>query len=304
LLPIGFACLGGYYIMLSVATRLGAFQDIASTRLSQGLTGPVSQIVLGVFGLGSSGLAIGYVIGQSSGTSLLIKRAISGSWVHIGHVSFRGMAAVVTRYRHFPLYATWARLLDMAGSGTILFVLYSVLYSGEIAGYMFLAERVIARPLLIVSTSLLQVFTGEAGHAIRNDPARLHRRFRQIMPVQFMLASTWIILANALADWAFPLLFGERWLAAVPYVRASSIAYLALTVLHPVSTSLQLLERQRMAVIWQIARLVLVGGSVIVAWHTGLSALTALWMSSVAQLISCATILVLIAMTIERIQRP
>ena len=57
LIPIGFACLGSYYIMVAVATRLGAFKDIASTRLSQGLTGPVSQILLGLWGAGAPGLS-------------------------------------------------------------------------------------------------------------------------------------------------------------------------------------------------------------------------------------------------------
>jgi O-antigen/teichoic acid export membrane protein len=41
LLPLGFACLGGYYVMVAAATRAGAFRDIAATRISQGLSGPL-----------------------------------------------------------------------------------------------------------------------------------------------------------------------------------------------------------------------------------------------------------------------
>ena len=74
-----------------------------------------------------------------------------------------GMHTVVAHYRHFPLFASWTRIFDMAGSGTVLYILFATYYSSEIVGYMFLAERVIARPLLMVSSSLLQVFSGEAG---------------------------------------------------------------------------------------------------------------------------------------------
>ena len=74
LLPVGFACLGGYYIMVALATRSGAFKEIARTRISQGISGPVSQILLGLAGAGTPGLVAGYVIGQSSGTALPFSR--------------------------------------------------------------------------------------------------------------------------------------------------------------------------------------------------------------------------------------
>jgi O-antigen/teichoic acid export membrane protein len=302
LLPIGFACMGGYYVMVAAATRLSAFRDIASTRLSQGIFGPMSQILLGVLGLGSAGLAIGFVIGQSSGTFLLVSRVAALSPGLARSISWHGVTEAIQRYARFPLFASWARLLDMAGSGTILFLLYAACYSSEIAGFMFLTERVIARPLLMVSTSLLQVFVGEAGQAVHRNPAGLRRRFRQVVSRQFALVTGWILIANLLAAWAFPLVFGPEWAGAVPYLRAISVAWLGIAVLHPVSTSLQLLERQVLAAVWQTARLIVVVGGTMLAWHLGFSALTALWIASLAQAAACVVLLVLIARSIERIQ--
>jgi O-antigen/teichoic acid export membrane protein len=301
LLPIGFACLGGYYIMVAVATRSGAFKDIARTRISQGVSGPVSQILLGVFGGGTVGLVLGYVIGQSSGTLLLFSRLVLHQRVWLREISWRGIVAVARRYVTFPLLASWARVLDMAGGGLVLFVLISACYSPAIAGFMFLSERVIARPLLIVSTSLLQVFTGEAGRAVTQDPVLLRRRFYQVVPRQFLLVAVWILLANLLAAWAFPLLFGAQWGNAVPYLRALSLSYLMLSVLHPVSTTLQILEHQVTAVVWQICRLVLIVGGVLLARRAGLSAIDALWISSIVQAVCCLALLGLMVASIERI---
>jgi O-antigen/teichoic acid export membrane protein len=286
---------------VSVATWAGAFKEIARTRISQGITGPGSQILFGLFGAGAPGLAIGYVIGQSSGTLLLFARVVMRQRALLRGISWDGMIAVARRYAHFPLFASWSRVLDMAGSGTILFVLFSACYSTEIAGFMFLSDRVIARPLLLVSTSLLQVFTGEAGRAVNNDPAMLRRRFYQVVPLQFLFAASWILLANAVAGLAFPLLFGAEWGAAIPYLRAISLAYMGLAVLHPVSTTLQMLEHQVVAAVWQIGRLLLVVAGVLLPWHAGASAVTALWVSSIMQAGCIVAVFVIMVVAIERI---
>lgn len=165
----------------------------------------------------------------------------------------------------------------------ILYVLFSACYSSEVAGFMFLSERVIMRPLIIVSSSLLQVFTGEAGRSVSQDPGRLRARFYQVVTRQFLFAASWILLANLVAGLAFPLLFGTAWADAIPYLRALSLLYLLQAALHPVSTLLQVLERQRTAGAWQIGRLILVISGALLPWRAGLSALGALWVSAVIQ---------------------
>jgi O-antigen/teichoic acid export membrane protein len=305
LLPIGLVCLGGYYVMVAVATRAGAFNMIARTRISQGLSGPISQILLGLSGAGTPGLIIGTIIGQSSGTLLLFTRFVLKQREWLRAVSWRRMIAVGLRYIAFPLYASWARLLDEAGGGMILYVLFAACYSPSIAGFMFLSERVIMRPLLIVSTSLLQVFTGEAGRSVSQNPMQLRRRFYQVVPLQFVLAASWIMAANLAAGWIFPRLFGPAWTNAIPYLHALSAAYLLQIVLHPVSTTLQLLERQATAAVWQVCRLVLVVTAVLVPWREGVSAVEALWISALTEASCCLVLLTLMSNAIERrVARP
>jgi O-antigen/teichoic acid export membrane protein len=300
LLPIGLVCLGGYYILVSLATRAGAFNMIARTRISQGLSGPASQILLGVLGVGTPGLVIGTIIGQSSGTLLLFTRLVLNRREWLRQVSWRRLAAVGRRYIAFPLYASWARLLDEAGGGMILFVLFAACYSPSVAGFMFLSERVIMRPLLILSTSLLQVFTGEAGRTVSQNPLQLRRRFRQVLPLQFAIASVWIMAANLAAGWVFPRLFGASWANAIPYLHALSAAYLLQMTLHPVSTTLQLLERQATAAVWQVCRLALVVAAVLVPWRAGVPAVGALWISALTEAACCLALLALMTSAIER----
>lgn len=303
LLPLGLACLGGYYVVVAAATRLGRFNEIARTRLSQGLGGPLSQIGFGWLGLGFAGLAIGTIIGQASGFFLLLSRVVLDRPIPRAALTWTSIRAVAWRYRHFPLFASWGRVVDMAGSGPVLYLLFSTYYSTAIVGYMFLGERVFARPLLMVSSSLLQVFAGEAGRTARLDPNTLRRRFRQVVLGQFAFALGWIALVNIAAPWAVPKLFGAPWIAAVPYLRALSLSYLALAVLHPVSSTLQLINRQALAAAWQVARLVLTVGAAVLAhdWHW--SGLAAIWLCSAVQLFACLGILATMALCIVRMTR-
>jgi O-antigen/teichoic acid export membrane protein len=300
LLPVGFAGLGAFYIMVAVATRAGAFNDIARTRMAQGVSGPVSQVLLGLAGAGAPGLALGYVIGQFSGAVPLFGQFVLRQRTWLEAITWRGIAAIARRYVSFPLLAGWARVLDMAGGGMVLFVVVSACYSPDIAGFMFLSDRVVARPLLIVSTSLLQVFTGEAGRAISQNPVLLRRRFYQVVSRQFLIVAAWVVVANLLAAWAFPLLFGAQWASAVPYLRALSLSYLMLSVLHAVSSTLQLLERQVAAMVWQLCRLALIVAGVLLARHAGFSAIGALWICSAVQAVCCLVMLVLMVGSIEQ----
>ncbi len=285
LVPVGFACFGAYAVVLAAATRAGAFARIASTRISQGLSGPISQILLGLSGAGTAGLVIGFIIGQSSGTVLLLSDLMRRPLSRL--VSRPGMRRAVRRYWKFPLVSTWSRLLEGSGA-VVLFPLTTLLYSPQAAGFMFLTERVIARPLYIVSTSLLQAFVGEVSQSVHLDRAKLYRRFRQVLTFQFLFCSAWIGFVNVVANWAFPRLFGQQWDAAIPYLHAMSLAYFALGVLHPVSTSPLLIERQVVTLLWQAGRLLMIVLSIVVSWRLGASAVTAIWMASTTQLIACA----------------
>ncbi|MBV9251545.1 MAG: oligosaccharide flippase family protein [Acetobacteraceae bacterium] len=303
LLPLGFAITGAYYVLVYLATRQSAYSLLARTRISQGLSGPLSQIALGLAGCGKIGLAIGFIIGQSSGTLLLARKLLLQPAGILKRISWGGILAAAHAYRDFPLYSSWAALLEAAGCGLILFPLVTHFYASDIAGFIFLSDRVVGRPLTIVSASLLQVFVGEAGVAVRTAPAQVRRRFHQVVSRMAVLVAAWVLLANIMAAALFGPLFGASWEAAVPYLHALSFGYWGAAVLHPVQHTLQLLERQRIAAAWQVIRLLMVLLAVLGAVHLGWNAASALWAYSVAQGAACGAMVVIIDRCILQLQR-
>jgi O-antigen/teichoic acid export membrane protein len=299
---VGFLCLGGYYIALYLGTRQAAFSAIARTRLYQGVVGPTSQIGLALLGAGAPGLLIGSILGQSAGTFGLFHRLLRSPGAIKGRISWRKMLVLAKRFRRFPLIASWAALIDSAGGSQLLYLLVSVAYSARIAGFIFLAERVVARPLSIVGTSILQVFMGEAGKTASADPKRLRTRFYQVVSRQFCLALGWIIVSNIVAALVFPKVFGVQWGDAVIYLQAMSIGYLAQAIVLPVFHTLQILEKQTLAATWQVGRLLSVVTTFTLASRFDIDAPTTIYCYSTVQAVSCLVLLALMAKSIEKLQ--
>jgi O-antigen/teichoic acid export membrane protein len=303
LLVLGFFCLGGYFIALYLATRQSAFRAIANTRIAQGVVGPVSQIGMGLLQTGAHGLVLGSILGQSAGTFGLLRNVLHGRRELLRAISWRRMLELARRYRRFPLIASWAALLDAAGGNQLLYLLVSVEYSARIAGFIFLAERIVSRPLSLIGTSILQVFIGEAGKTVSSDPGKLKARFYQVTTRQFLIAAVWILAANIFAAALFPLVFGARWSQGVIYLEAMSLGYLVQAVVLPVFHTLQLMEKQSLAAAWQVGRLVSVAVVFACCLHGNLSPPWTIFCYSATQAVSGIVLFVLIARSIQSVQR-
>lgn len=302
-LVLGFLLLGGYFIGLYLATWDGQFRAIARTRLAQGIAGPASQVGLGMIGFGAPGLVLGSLAGQSAGTLSLFYRALSPRRALVRAIDWRRAAALAWRYRRFPLIASWAALIDAAGGAQLVYLIVSLEYSRSIAGFLFLSERVVARPLSLIGTSILQVFVGEAGKTRANDPEKLRARFYQVVSRQFAIAAGWIGLANLAATALFPVVFGPLWSEAAAYLQAISLAYLAQASILPVLHTLQILERQKLAAAWQLGRLVMVGAVFAAAITWEVPARWTIFAYSGAQAVCSLALFVLMAISIERLKQ-
>lgn len=300
--PLGFLALGTYQILVYVATQQNDFKTIAATKLYQGVAGPLSQILMGLAHFGAIGLIIGFVIGQSMGTSQFIRRLIIQQWAKMRAVNWQSIRALAVRYKNFPLLSSWAGLISAAGSGTMLALALPALYSSTVAGYVFLTDRVIGRPLLMISTSILQVYVGETAKIATTNPAAVRRRFLQLLTVQTGIVSFWLLAVNLAAVWFFPLVFGAEWIEAVPYLQVLSIALLPQLVTHALTHTLQMLERQKLSAVWEVCRMLAVLIALVGASMLGFSALHGLLAYSICQAAAQLVLLGLMYRSIQQIQ--
>ncbi len=269
LVPLGFAAMGLYGLANSYATRNAAFGVIARTRLTQAVVGPASQILFAVVGFGTYGLIAGQVLSQSAGLVALTRDAIAR---RPNRVRIGGLLAAAGRYRAFPLISSWGVLVDMIGATLALYLLAGLFYPPAIAGFLYLTDRIVGRPLNLMTHSLVPVMFSAAGRDVHADPARLRRRFLTVTLLGAAVAACWIGAINIAAAWLFPRLFGAAWAGAVPYIHATSVWFFFGCIGRMVGPTLQVLERQMLNVLPQVGGPLLAAGAFALCAHGGLSA--------------------------------
>jgi len=287
-IPLGMFAVGAYQIMVFLATREHEFKVLARTKLYQGLAGPFSQIGFGLLGAGPIGLITGYIIGQSVGVGSLFTRLVHRAGFLADGLSWAGMREMLRRYRHFPLISSPTALLSMLASSSSVMVIVSVLFSPTVAGYMFLTDRIVARPLLMLTTSIMQVYSGDISRNLRENPAIVRRRFLGISATMFGIVAFWLTVVNLLAPLCFGAVFGAAWAPVIPFLQALSVGYLLQFTLHGLGHTLQLLERQGLSLFSEIGRslgVALVFGA---AWHYSLSPVVTLLLYALVQALACS----------------
>jgi len=297
MIPLGLACVGGYNVLASEAVRLGRYGLMASTRIWQGLTSASMQVGAGLLAVGPLGLLLGYVVGQSGGM-LSIWRTLRQ--VHRPHhrVDLAASRELASRYRSLPLFSSWAGVLDAAGNGHLLTLMMGALYGVEIVGYIFLAERIIGRPLMMTANSLLSVYVGEVSRLRHTQPAGIRRVFRSVLLRQSAITLAWVAVVVLVLPYAVEPLFGASWGGATPILQLMAIACVPQSIMQSVGNTLAMLDRQSLAAAWSVARVIAIALAIYLPHFFGFDALHGLIVYAVLQALTQASLLLLMKKTI------
>jgi lipopolysaccharide exporter len=254
LLATSIATLGAYQVANYWAVRKSNFGTIARTRIQQGVVGPAGQLALGLAGLGPLGLIVGQILGQCAGLTHLATRMFADNRRTGLSIHPRGIGWAMKRYRRFPLYDSWAGLLNVAG-GQAPILLFAALFSPAFAGYYALSHRVLSAPLGLVGKSVSQVLmprivaagrTGEAGQLLK----KLIRLLAMVSLPPFAMVAV-------VAPDIVPTLFGSEWAPAGWVVSWTAVWVGWQFICSPLSVVLIALEAQKLNTVLQALLLAL-----------------------------------------------
>jgi O-antigen/teichoic acid export membrane protein len=208
LMLLGVLTAGWYQVGSSWAIRRKEYGVIARTRVQRGLAGAGMQVLLGVFNSGAIGLIMGLIAGQMTGlyrltASLYRTYKIQGVRVH-----WRGLRWAAARYKRFPIYDSWAGLLNTASSQAPA-VLFAILFTPQLAGFYVLALRIISAPIGLIGSSIAQSILPRIVEARRgNELAELIRNTQCCLArVSFIPFAVFMAIAPEL----FGYIFGSEW---------------------------------------------------------------------------------------------
>ncbi len=238
-----------------------------------------AQVVGGVSGLGPTGLVAGAGVGYSFGAvgmlygSGLRRRSLRK------HSSVE-LRALMRTYWRFPVLLAPAWLLNVLGL-QLPVLLISSWFGGQTAGWLGMAQRVLALPVTLVGTAVAQVYLGHVARAVRFDLEVARKLFRTaskgLLAVSVVIAS--ILLAAG--PWLFGNALGSQWVQSGEFARALALGVAAQLVASPLSQTLIVLQR----VVWQfwldVGRVSAVAVGMWLSIFLGGSALSTVWVVSI-----------------------
>ena len=256
LMPLSLLAIGLFQALNYWSTRRRQFKRLAVRQITRSTATFVSQIGIGTIypSVSAGGLIGGDLIGQFFATGRLAWEIGKEEGRKILHtLQWNSAKQVFLRFKIFPLYSSWASLLNTV-SAMLPALLLGFFFTPTVVGFFSLANRVLAMPIGVIGSSLAQVFFPEATASYRHGTLNqiTLKMFKQLVS----LGTVPILLLTIVAPDLFNILFGHSWIVAGKYVRWLSLWIFFQFISSPISTVYVVLEKQKDFLLFNILLLV------------------------------------------------
>lgn len=241
MVPLGIFMAANYSALQFWSTRMRRFGSIAITRVTQAAVGVVTMLSLGWAAIAPFGLLFGSMLSSSAGSVRLGREALRAEDGILRQVTWRGLTTALRDYRRFPIYSTPEALANIAGTQVPIMIIAA--HAGIEAGYLLLAQQVMAAPMALLGSSIAQVYVSRAPAELREG--RLADFTFTILRRLVQTGVAPLILAGLIAPLAFPLIFGQQWARAGELVSWMVPWTLLQFIASPISMVMFVTSRQR-----------------------------------------------------------
>lgn len=226
------------------AIRQKQFPFLASSKILQSISTILVQL-LG-FPLGGINLAYAVVSGQVIAIANLFLRTRKGQ--QSAELSWHGIAETAVSYRRFPLFSSWATLLNTTGAQFPPIILAAVFSPGA-AGFYLLAQRLLSLPSTLVSRAVGNVYLANSPNALRKG--QLADLTLTIYTSLLKVAMLPCLAAFMLSPYVFAVVFGAQWTVSGILAQWLVIMTLAQFVFSPLSTVFGVIGKNKVGLVLQ-----------------------------------------------------
>ncbi len=245
IVPLGVLFAGWLQVLISFGTKKKMFKSISISRASQAAAGVAAQSSVGGFNLFSQGLVWGKLTGDIVAFLYLLIIQIKKQYIQIRLVTKEGIQINAKKYKDFPKYQSFAQFLSSL-SQNLPYLMFSTLFSAEMAGFYMLTSRVLYAPSSLIARSTREVYYQKA--------AEIYAAGTSIRPIFWKttlgLAKLGVlpfVLLGVFAPFIFTWVFGPEWRMSGIYAQII-IGWSFLGFVNPPSTaSLYILGLQRVS---------------------------------------------------------
>lgn len=182
------------------------------------------------------------------------------------HINWQSMKYWLKRYRRFPLYNSWAGLMNNISS-QLPSLLLAGFFSPQIVGFYAIGHRVLSMPMNFLGDSIAQVFlqrTSVAKHS-GNLADITEKIFSRLLAISIGPLLVLMIAGPNL----FSIVLGNEWATAGVYAQILAPWILVVFTSSPLSTIFIVLEEQRSNLLFNIAFIITRAASLVIGGVIG-----------------------------------
>jgi O-antigen/teichoic acid export membrane protein len=262
-IPITVLLTGIYQSFNYWSNRKKQYKRLATSRVVQSSTTASANLGMGFCGLGSSGLIVGQVLGQSISATILGKLIWNEDKEKCRYIKISKILALANRYIRFPRYDIFASILNVS-SHKITHVLFNSLFNSTVAGYFFLMQKILSLPLVFISSAIADVFRQSASYEF-SQYKNCKNIFMSTLKKLFMLSLIPVIILYLFSVELFTFIFGDEWKIAGEYAKTFAPVLMIQFISSPLSIVFYIAEKQNINLYLQILLIVLVLISMFIA---------------------------------------
>lgn len=257
LMPFTIFLSGVYQSVTFWLNRKKEYKCLAINRITQSGSAGASNLAFGFLKMGSMGLVLGQVIGQLIATCTALFSVWNMEGKLFKKTSFLALYALLKRYQKFPKVDVPSALLNVA-SHQLIHVLFNTLFNATIAGYFYLAQRILTIPVSVLSSAVLSVFQEQASRDYKARPGGAKKIYIRTFKKLFIMSFLPAIIGCLYAEEIFILAFGDEWRNAGVYAEILSPMLFLQFISSPLSFMFYIGEKQELNLFCQGLLLALV----------------------------------------------
>lgn len=248
--------IGGVFLALNYwNSRTRHFGRLSISRITSSLTTTPMTIGLGFAGQATAGSMIGAAIAGQAVASAVLGGQIwrDDRKIFLKSIRWREMLTVLKRYKKFPIYSSWAGILNTF-SWQLPVLMFGTFFTPAVVGYYSLGFRILQIPMSLIGGAIGQVFHQRAAAAkIQGGLAQLVEGvIQQMLIVSFFP----LLMLTFIGRDLYVFVFGERWAEAGVYTQILSVWAIVWFVSSPLSTLYGVLGKQAEGLVLQLVVLI------------------------------------------------
>jgi O-antigen/teichoic acid export membrane protein len=254
------------------------FHQLSLGKIIQSLVNNGLAALLGYIGWGINGLIISWILSQY--VNILILLIGVNKKVNYKDYGVLTLKTTLKEYKDFPLINSLHAFSDIFITQFILYWIISTYFGFLELGLFAMMNKYVKAPIILISSSVSQLFYIEAGKAI-NKGESLYPIIKKTVRTSVVFAIPFTVILLLLGPFIFKLYLGEKWELAGVYAQCLAPMLFLYFILSPISGLPILLNEQKKAFIFTLFGYILTVIALFIGVWLKLKFVHTLWIYSV-----------------------